>query len=297
MIQTNKGTSICDNLFFAMIGNIGSGVTTTADELEAILQSVYNYRVVRIRVSDFIGSSYLAHSHDLDNMTREQKIDTYQDIGNELRKSFGNDTLARRCIHRVLVDSPQTQRVAYIFDSFKHPDEIAALRHCFEERLIAIAVFCPARVRKNRLLSIGLSSQSIDSIFDRDEFELETNGQKVRDTAYLADFFIRNADDNRVSLRATMVRYMQILFGTEIHTPHSMKRECQKPLVQRLILPACHGRWVQRSIVPSKNFWLLDAMTFLSLAEAFTVKVMVLKTINAALTGKVVNVIMMNRKV
>ncbi len=235
-----------------MIGNVGSGVTTTANELAEVLTNEYNFRVVRIQVSDFIGSSFVATDKNLSGLSREQKIDTYQNIGNEIRKRFGNDALARRCIQRVLSDSPQTQRVAYIFDSFKHPDEIAVLRRCFEERLIAIAVFCPARVRKVRLLASGLSSSSIDSIFDRDEFEVEANGQKVRDTAYLADFFVRNADSNRVTLKNTVKRYMEILFSTKIHTP-TFDETGMARAFGAAVNSACMSRQVGASVYSSEG--------------------------------------------
>ena len=132
--------------------------------------------------------------------------------------------MARRCIHANQSMESNGRRVAVIFDSFKHPSEIFTLKDCYEERLLTFTVFCPSRIRKDRLTQKGVSQRVIDEIFDRDEFELDKNGQKVRDTAYLSDFFIRNASDNTVKLGRTLDRYLEIIFASKIHSPNFDER-------------------------------------------------------------------------
>ena len=202
-----------------MVGNVGSGVTTTAETLRDALVRDYGYAVQILRMSEFIETSHLGKERGLTNLAPEQKVDAYQTCGNDLRKRYGDDYLARRAIHAANAHPMSQSRHAYIFDSFKHPSEIATLKRCYEERLLTFTVFCPSRVRKGRLENKGISSRTIDDIFDRDEFELDAHGQKVRDTAYLSDFFIRNASQNTVSIEATIKRYLEIIFGTKIHSP------------------------------------------------------------------------------
>ncbi len=209
----------CDHLFFAMVGSVGSGVTTTANVLRETLVRDYGYTVTILRMSEFIETSHLGRERGLSNLEPEQKVDAYQTCGNDLRKKYGDDFLARRAIHAANAHPTSQPRHAYIFDSFKHPSEIATLKRCYEERLLTFTVFCPSRVRKERLTNKGISSRTIDSIFERDEYELDTHGQKVRDTAYLSDFFIRNASDNTVSVEVTIRRYLEIIFGVKIHSP------------------------------------------------------------------------------
>lgn len=212
--------SACDHLFIAMVGNVGSGVTTSSDIIGKKLKNIYGYEVHYIRVSNFIESSHIGKNAGLDGLSDEEKVEAYQNIGNELRKKFGDSFLASRCIDEAINKITSHNRIAFIFDSFKHPEEIALLRQCFEERLITFTVFCPSRIRKKRLETKGISEKTIATIFDRDEFELDKHGQKVRETAYLSDFFIRNSDENKVSITKTIERYLEIIFSIKVHTPN-----------------------------------------------------------------------------
>lgn len=211
----------CDHLFFAMVGNVGSGVTTTAELIKELLEHEYGYEVRFLRVSEFIEHSGLGIERGLTSLSSSEKVESYQTCGNDLRKSYGDDFLARRSIFEAMsyLSTSAGYRVAYIFDSFKHPAEINALRRVFEERLLTFTVFCPSRIRKERLTRKGVSESIIENIFARDEFELEAHGQKVRDTAYLSDFFIRNSEDNKTTLKRTIGRYLEIIFSTRVHSP------------------------------------------------------------------------------
>lgn len=209
----------CDHLFIAMVGNVGSGVSTTASIIKSKLEEKYGYQVMNLRMSEFIENSQIGLEKKLKSLPAEEKVESYQTCGNELRKKYGDDFLARRAIFSATAHPTTQPRYAYIFDSFKHPAEIATLKRCYEERLLTFTVFCPARIRKTRLENKGISNKTIDSIFERDEFELDIHGQKVRDTAYLSDFFIRNSGYNTVSLEGTIDRYLEIIFGAKIHSP------------------------------------------------------------------------------
>lgn len=202
-----------------MVGNVGSGVTTSANILREKLESDFGYEVTVLRISSLIEESALGIERRLIDLEMDEKVDAYQTCGNELRAQFGDDFLARRAINVALKAVDTNNRRAFIFDSFKHPAEISVLKKAFEERLLTFTVFCPARIRKARLARKGNSPQTIDKIFDRDEFELDKHGQKVRDTAYLSDFFVRNSQENQASLRDTIQRYLEIIFGTKIHSP------------------------------------------------------------------------------
>jgi deoxycytidylate deaminase len=211
----------CDHLFIAMVGNVGSGVTTSAEIIRRELETEYGYKVDILRISSLIESSDLGLERGLASLPVDDKVDAYQTCGNDLRSRSGDDYLARRAIDFALKTVDSSQRRAIIFDSFKHPDEIAILKRCFEERLLTFTVFCPARIRKERLERKGISGGIIDRIFERDEFELDKHGQKVRDTAYLSDFFIRNSHDNKTALNRSVKRYLQIIFAAKIHSPTS----------------------------------------------------------------------------
>lgn len=214
-----QALEICDHLFIAMVGNVGSGVTTSSETIKDLLESQYAYKVTILRISSLIEESSLGRHRNLTQLEPDDKVDAYQTCGNDLRKHFGDDYLARRAIDYSLKNLGPETRQAFIFDSFKHPAEIDVLKKAFEERLITFTVFSPARIRKQRLIRKGNSPKVIDGIFDRDEFELERHGQKVRETAYLSDFFVRNSQENKSSLRSTISRYLEIIFRSKIHSP------------------------------------------------------------------------------
>jgi len=210
---------ICDHLFFAMVGNVGSGVTTSAEIIKERLESNYGYEVEILRISSLIESSFLGQSRGISDLLPDEKVHAYQTCGNDLRAAHGDDYLARRAIDFAIKNVGSKRRKAVIFDSFKHPSEIAVLKRAFEERLLTFTVFCPARIRRDRLMRKGNSPRVIDEIFERDEFESDTHGQKVRDTAYLSDFFVRNSQDNKSNLTSTINRYLEIIFASKIHSP------------------------------------------------------------------------------
>lgn len=54
----------------------------------------------------------------------------------------------------------------------------------------------------------------------RDDNDKESShGQKVSNTAYLSDFFIRNDGENDQRLIDVINRYLSIIFNTQVHTP------------------------------------------------------------------------------
>src|SRR5690242_19570684 len=118
----------CDHLFIAMVGNVGSGVTTAANIIKARLEKDYGYTVKILRMSEFIESSNLGIDRKLANLAAEDKVDAYQICGNDLRSKYGDDYIARRSIYEASAHPIREPRHAYIFDSFKHPAEIATLK-------------------------------------------------------------------------------------------------------------------------------------------------------------------------
>ncbi len=242
LFQTNEDTAVSlslderetDELIIAMVGPVGSGVTTTGKMIEKILENTFGYTVTPIRVSDLIRSSSNLVSVRLDNIADERdRIQKLQDAGTKLRQKFGRDYLAEKCIEKIAtqriesdgytqvgdVRVAEPRRQAYVIDSLKHPSEIALLNDVYGNIFWVFGVFAPFEVREDRLKEKGVSDADIDTIFKVDEDEDVDHGQKVRDTIQKADFFIRNDRQNTENLGKSLKRYLTLIFGTEIITP------------------------------------------------------------------------------
>lgn len=168
-----------------------------------------------------------------DNPTEMERVKKLQDAGTKLRKKFGNTYLAEKCVSIIAVNRlesngyidvsgnkiPTPRRHAYIIDSLKHPDEVQLLQDVYGGIFWLFGIFAPEEVRKERLRDKGVPKNNIDELIEVDEEEGINNGQKVRDTIQVSDFFIRNDEDNTERLLEASKRYLRIIFGTNIETP------------------------------------------------------------------------------
>lgn len=223
-------------LIIGLVGPIGSGATKTALILEEILAKDYNYKVTFHKVRELIGAcaQHVGMVYDESRLSGESRVDVLQKIGNELRKKFSADYLARKCIEQIALDRlrdgylkdgmgnlvPLPQRRVHLIDSLKHPAELELLRLVYGDIFWLVGVFAPEDIRKDRLLGRGVDKRNLDALIMRDENEDLAYGQKVRETFYNADFFIRNDQVNEVELRRVIVRYLDILLNVDVRTPN-----------------------------------------------------------------------------
>lgn len=226
-----------DELVLGFVGPIGSGVSKTCEEVANQLERDYGYESVSIiKVSDLIKQS--AHLVGVDPETdgnEAKRVQDLQKVGTELRKKFGENYLAEKCIEWIAIHRQQhggyseveggqkiaePKRYAYLIDSLKHPGEIKMLEAVYGGVFWLFGVFAPKSTREARLVGKAATATEITAIFKVDEDEEgAAHGQKVRDTIQLSDFFIRNDRDNTDRLKTTITRYLKLLFGTEIITP------------------------------------------------------------------------------
>lgn len=223
-------------LIIGVVGPIGSGATKTATLLQQLLSEEYGYEAVFHRVRELIGesASLVGERYDA-SLEGEKRVNSLQDIGNKLRQKFSPDYLARKCVEKIALGRlnnagyfkepngnlvPLPLRRAHIIDSLKHPDELQLLRLVYGDVFWLIGVFAPEEIRRKRLVDHrSVSREKLDALILRDESEVIEFGQKVRETFYNADFFIRNDWDNDIELRRSLLRYLDILLNVDVHTP------------------------------------------------------------------------------
>lgn len=233
--DVSLGSRQTQELVFALVGPVGSGVTTTATILSEIMKETYAYQVEIVKISKIIEIDAIKVSMAVDMSGAVSRIEGLQSAGNALREKYGYDYLAKRVVETISngrealvasdndVESPfknaKPRRRVTIIDSIKHPDELNILRRVYGDLFYTFCVFAPESVRMKRTQKGSVKRSGVDKIFEVDEHHGSNAGQRVRDTSFLADFFVRNDLDNQEQLKKTLDRYLEIIFGTKIHTP------------------------------------------------------------------------------
>jgi dephospho-CoA kinase len=107
-------------------------------------------------------------------------------VGNELRRTFGPDVLARRVMERVHGDA--------VIDSIRHPGEVAFLRE--QAGFVLLAVDAPPAVRFERVRRRGRdeSAATLEAFIakEREEMTDRPEGQQLHRCLALADRTIVN---------------------------------------------------------------------------------------------------------
>ena len=234
-----------DELVIALVGPIGSGVSTTARILVELLEREYGYTHHYIRVSSIIREMGVDIGETIPDADAAPDLRTsaLQALGNVLRKRVSNKYLAEKCIERIAVDRlnppsgvpkgyenvegdgtaakllPVNRRRVHIIDSIKHTAEVEILREVYADTFWLLGVFAPETIREERLVRMGHEPAHLKQIFQDDEEDGLENGQKVRDTMHQADFFVRNDALTEDRLRVALSRYLKIIFNIGVNTP------------------------------------------------------------------------------
>lgn len=255
-------------LVIALVGPVASGVSTAGGMIKEILEDKFDYKVDTIKVSPIIReNAHLVGETISDDLAGEDRIEKYQLVGNKLRekksKHFLIDCVMDK-IAKTRVDYggfytgsgstpvPLPKRFAYIIDSLKNPAELAQLRQIYGDLLWVVTVFGPHDVRKMRLKSNGGEELAAQKVMKKDHQDDESFGQQVSKTAHLADFFIRNHKDTRESLRGSVNRFLEVVFGTSLHTP-TFDEQGMMRAASAALESACLSRQVGASIYSSSK--------------------------------------------
>jgi deoxycytidylate deaminase len=255
-------------LVVGLVGAVGAGVTTTADEIEAILRDQFGYEVHRIKVSKIIEAfRHLVGHKDGLSKNPAERIRQLQDAGNALREKLGPYYLAEKCIEEISVNRTQggyndkelsqlapVRRVT-IVDSLKNPGEAELFHEMYPDHFWLFGVFSPEHVRKKRLLDVHVHKDEIDKLIRIDEEDGLSHGQKVRRTFDFADFFVRNDQDTKDQLRRDLLRFLDVLFDVNVNTPTSGEAAMAKAAAAAR-QSACLSRQVGAALMNASNVLL-----------------------------------------
>lgn len=255
---------LSEELVIALVGPVGSGCSASYKLLSNILENDYGYTVHYYKLSKYIEeNAYLVDMALKNGLDEADRVHALQSIGDKLRKTCGMSYLSAKAVEEIAqlreksgfgsTESGQqvTKRLrhVHIIDSIKHPDELKLLRATYGDIFWLIGVFAPLAIREWRLEHLqSLGKTQIDEIIQRDYMEDDDHGQKVRDVFYQADLFIRNDKENLKQLERALDRFIEILFGSPVHTP-TIEESSMHLAYSEAAKSACISRQVGAAIV------------------------------------------------
>lgn len=212
-------------LFFAVVGHVGSGISEVATTLQEELETK-GFDVEIIKASSAIKEWALANNHAVPEDHPRQIIEdtfAYQDLGDHMREATDDyAAVAQGMLKNVrrlrsektkvqIVDGepvePDDEKRAYIFDSIRHPAEVSLLRTVYHDAFTLIGVVCQEEVRKTRLIDKFFDhrdkgKQEVDArvteLMERDaDDKRKSHGQHVADAFYESDYFVDNTADSK----------------------------------------------------------------------------------------------------
>lgn len=250
---------LSQELVIALVGPVGSGVSTAAKFLFDELSNEFGYDVAPImKPSDVIRAQCgLVGMTAPTNAKTATYISQMQDAGNRLREKFGNNYLIEKLIEKIRSfrtthkgyegETEVPGRRAYIIDSLKSMEELELLRDVYRDTLCVVGVFAPDKLRDDRLKDLDYPEDERSKVMARDQAELATFGQATRKLFVHSDLFVCN-DRRPEDLESSLKRFLDIVFDTAIHTPTRAEAAMYKANAAAAN-SACMSRQVGVSIV------------------------------------------------
>lgn len=221
MSEVEDGVNDSD-LVFALVSPIGSDVEKVATSLVKAL-SLYQYKVESVRLSEFLVASCETRGVELPAPFSERKSALMHE-GNEICRVSGLKSAV--AVHGVIAirNLRGSERVAFVLNSLKRPQEVELLRNIYQERLLVFGLQASLETRISQLVTTLRSERARASqkeleneartLIDRDlqEFDFAgelSHGQNVLKTLPMADVFI-NMDSH---VDEQVERVVRLLFN------------------------------------------------------------------------------------
>ena len=252
-------------LVIALVGPIGNDLEALTEALKTSLRS-HNYDAEVIKLSKLL-ESFRTFRGLQDSVPFRTRTLRRMAAGTRLRMTLKRgDALAVLALTQIRrhreerrprgtkddeLGTPPLNRMAYILDQLKHPDEVETLRHIYGDHFVLVAAASPRATRLNNVAkriaedTSGFSQEQLpeaEDLIRRDEFEdledvanqtvrkparpaeqlrrreqVKRFGQNVRRAFPLADFFVDTSDRGR--LEAEVDRFVELVFGNTQRTP------------------------------------------------------------------------------
>ena len=205
-----------EELFLGLVGAVGNDLKEFSEIISNQLLE-YGYTTELITLTDIFQVI-----QDKSRYSSEyERIKEYMDEGNSIRRDSGhNDILVRHAMSKVFQfrENHGDRRMAYIFKSLKHHEEIKQLRQIYGESFYLIGLYSNLDKRFSTLVKVKrMSEEEANQLIERDLGEPIKHGQKLSKSYELSDVFIDGNKRNRMVSQSK--RFIELLFGHPYHTP------------------------------------------------------------------------------
>ncbi|VAW59451.1 deoxycytidylate deaminase-related protein [hydrothermal vent metagenome] len=268
-------------LFFAVVGHVGSGISEVAGILKSELES-QGYDVEIIKASSAIKDWSLANEHHVPDESGRASIDntcTYQNSGDLMREHTQDySAVVQGMMKNVrmlraektgaelkegMPIEPDNNKRAYIFDSIRHPAEVYLLRTVYSDSFSLIGVVCQEDIRTERLLdkfyehkdrSKENSKIKVNKLMERDaDDKKKDHGQHVADAFFESDYFVDNTvnsvkNKENWQMHEMMGRLIDIMTHARIVRPTVPEKAMHFAMTAQ-ISSSCLSRQVGAAIV------------------------------------------------
>lgn len=260
---------ISKELVLALIGYAGAGTSTAASRIGLLLEAS-GYTVKIIKFSTLISILDDRTVKPLkaglqEGRSKFERATEFQDRGDAVRAKRGTFALSSAAIKSIKIErgtvDSGSQKIAYILDSIKHPDEVNLLRRVYDSTFRLVAVHCDYEKRLSRLSGADTSNakyRGVDPIdvakfMDRDARDPgNDHGQRVRDAFHLADFFLDNTQDSPggAGMNDDIDRFISLLLGNGMVRPTAGEKAIYVAYASAL-QAACLSRQVGSALISS----------------------------------------------
>ncbi|RNF52955.1 deoxycytidylate deaminase [Marinomonas hwangdonensis] len=210
-------------LVIGLCGTVGAGLKAINSKLKETLEA-YEYEVVEIGLSDVIREYY-----KLGLLSGVQRYTELQDKGNEMRREFGSDILARIAISKISKsrvvsgnvekDTIKTgTRRAYIINQLKNDQEVKYLKQAYGNIFYLVGVLKGEKQRIKELTREQLNLPDIVALLERDRKESASTGQQLEKTIQKSDYFINNSSEANM-IELSVKRFLKLVHGSNVITP------------------------------------------------------------------------------
>ncbi len=268
-------------LFFAVVGHIGSGISEVANTLKSELEN-QGYEIEIIKASAAIKEWAESNSDEVPEVGKRPVIaDTYayQDLGDSMREHTQDYAAVAqgmiKSVRKIRAEKtgvtieadepvePDNKKRAYIFDSIRHPAEVYLLRTVYHDSFSLIGIVCQEPVRTQRLLNKFFdhkdrdkaeSKKDIASLMSRDsDDKVKNHGQHVADAFFESDYFVDNTVDSEMEKENWQIpeilgRLIDIVTHSRVVRP-TIQETAMHHAMTAQIRSACLSRQVGSAIV------------------------------------------------
>jgi deoxycytidylate deaminase len=225
-------------LFFGIVSAVGTDVPAVISSFSKGLRDK-GYSPHHVKITDLFPTlAKNIKSVTLNEQGRINRIQSYIEFGNFLRKRLGNDilsVLAMGEVARIRNNHKKTGKArAYIIDQIKSEDELELLREVYGVNFFQVSIYSARDVRVDNLSKFAAHDRrsgdknsfrnEAEELVTRDEGEKERYGQKVGKIFQAADvvFNVDRVEPGR-DVSTQVNRFLEVLFGSNRHSPTRME--------------------------------------------------------------------------